>query len=630
MVLAVWAGARESAAADPVPYGPYGTRVGPTAFQDAKPKAPDTKGADAKGADELPQPRPVDPFADRFRLPYLGGPGAPGCGPGGCGKGTAPVPTEKDLEQFNRFVGEFIDPRNTIDIYVGRTRLMQLKENPKRVQMADESVASSNLVSPREVVLLGRTPGSTVFNLWFTDPKDKDKEIVLSYLIRVLPDPEARERLERAYAALQDEINRAFPDDRICLFLIGDKLVVTGQAKDIAEATQIIRIVQSNAPERAGRGARAAPGTGPGAVQQANLITGALPPGTTPAPGNVLGAPSDIVNLIKVPGDQQVMLKVTVAEINRIAARSIGINFNITNHNGVTVFAQNTGNLFNNGVGAGGGSSFGGGTSAASQLGSVVDNLPLALGNGRVTFAINALRNLNYARTLAEPNLVAMNGQTATFQAGGSFPVPVVTGFTGAGLQGVSFIPFGVQMTFTPYITDKDRIRLTVAAEVSTRDESIGANIGTSGTSTNVAGLNTRNFQTTVELREGETLAVAGLIRNDVGADATRVPFFGDLPLVGRFFAFDRTSAGEQELVMLVTPELVHPLEHKEVPPLPGSDVFEPGDLEFYLWGRLESRRNYDYRSQVRTDINRQLIYTKCEQTYIYGPHGFTEPPPAP
>jgi pilus assembly protein CpaC len=149
------------------------------------------------------------------------------------------------------------------------------------------------------------------------------------------------------------------------------------------------------------------------------------------------------------------------------------------------------------------------------------------------------------------------------------------------------------------------------------------------GTST-VPGLNTRNFQTTVELREGQTLAVAGLIQNNLGVNSTRVPFFGDLPWIGRLAAFDNTTSGEQELVVLVTPELVHPLEHKEVPPLPGSDIFEPGDCEFYLQGRLESRRNYDYRSQVRTDLHRQLMYTKCENTYIYGPHGHTEPPPAP
>jgi pilus assembly protein CpaC len=137
-----------------------------------------------------------------------------------------------------------------------------------------------------------------------------------------------------------------------------------------------------------------------------------------------------------------------------------------------------------------------------------------------------------------------------------------------------------------------------------------------------VPSLITRNFQTTVELREGQTLAVAGLIQNRLGANSNRVPFFGDLPLVGRLAAFDRIGTEEQELVILTTPELVHPMEPKCIPPLPGSDLFEPGDLEFYLCGRLESRRSYDYRSPVMPDMGRMVRYRHCEQLYIAGPHG--------
>jgi pilus assembly protein CpaC len=248
----------------------------------------------------------------------------------------------------------------------------------------------------------------------------------------------------------------------------------------------------------------------------------------------------------------------------------------------------------------------------------------VALDNGQIQLAIRALRNMNYARSIAEPNLTAMNGQTATFLAGGQFPVPVVGGFGGgAGLQGVQFVPFGVQLFFTPIITDRDRIRLTVNATVSTRDAATGSNIN----GANVPGLNARSFSSTVELREGQTMAVAGLIQNNLGGDAIRVPWIGDLPVVGRFFGFQRISHGEQELVILVTPELVHPLEPRELPALPGSDIFEPGDMEFYLCGRIESRRMYDFRSPVMTDIHRILSYRRCEQIYIIGPSGHVDPP---
>ncbi len=242
----------------------------------------------------------------------------------------------------------------------------------------------------------------------------------------------------------------------------------------------------------------------------------------------------------------------------------------------------------------------------------------MIIDGGRVIAAVDALKNLDFARTLTEPTLTALNGQTASSQVGGQFPVPVVTGFTAAGLQGISFVPFGVQLNFTPYVTNKDLIRLQMSAEVSTRD--VGSSATVNGTT--VPGLNTRNFRTTVELRAGQTLAVAGLIQNNFGADASRVPLFGDLPVVGRLFAFDRTSAGEQELVVLVTPILVHPMEPGECPPVPGDDVFEPGDFEFYVLGRLESRRPYDFRSPVMTDLNREARYHRCEQLFIFGPQG--------
>jgi pilus assembly protein CpaC len=336
-----------------------------------------------------------------------------------------------------------------------------------------------------------------------------------------------------------------------------------------------------------------------------------------------------VINLLKVPGEQQVALRVTVAEVNRAAARSIGLNFSINNKHGDTVFAQLTGN-----IASGGANSFTNGfnflsptfrSGEALTTGTGFANLPVSLDNGQVRLAINALRNLDYARALAEPTVTTMNGQTATFQAGGRFPVPVVTGVVGTGnLQGVQFVPFGVQLTFTPFITDHDRIRLQVAADVSSKDIEAGS---TSVGGASIPNLITRNFQTVVELREGQTLAVAGLIQNTLGGDAERVPFFGDLPVVGHLAGFDRVSANEQELVVLITPELVHPLEHGEVPPLPGSDLFEPSDVEFYLLDRIESRRPVDYRSPVRTDLERMREYRRCEQLYMSGAPGYTPLP---
>jgi pilus assembly protein CpaC len=569
------------------------------------------------------QPKMVDPLpkANGKEPPVLPTPTPTGIGrlqrlPGVPGPlGSTPVPSAKDLEDFNQFIGGVIDPKNTLDLIQGRARLIQLKATPTQTQIVDEAVVEIRLLGPNEITILGKRVGTTVFNLWFTDPKDKTKEKVLSYLVRVLPDPEYTARLEAMYKALEKEINQTFPNSRITLKLVGDKLVVSGQAHDIFEATQILKILRANAPGgQEGQGRQAAPVTNVGVFVNPNDPLAAT--GTPGQESYLQAGGPNVVNLMRIPGEQQVNLKVKVAEVNRAAVRSIGINFSIINNKGQTVFNQLTGGLQNVGTSAGNLSSNSSNSNSAG-----IANLNINLDGGQVPIALNALRTLNYARSLAEPNVTALNGETASFSAGGSFPVPV-TGSTSLNsssvLQGVQYVPYGVQLQFTPFITDRDRIRLQINAVVSTRDLSVSTQI--SGSS--VAGLSSRVFTTTVELREGQTLAVAGLIQTNLAGDAQRVPFFGDLPFFGNLAGFNRVQAGEQELVMLITPELVHPLEPNELLPLPGSDVFEPGDLEFYCKTRLESRRSYDYRSPVRTDIHRMLDYRRCETKYILGPSG--------
>jgi pilus assembly protein CpaC len=536
------------------------------------------------------KPLQADPFAPRARLNALDAP-----------IGSTPKPDQQTLEKYRSFVESIDDPDNTLDLVVGRPRILQLKKAPVKYQAVDPTVADIEVINKsgdKAFFVLGKQPGTTVIALFFADPAAPDKFRVLNYLVRVVPDPEAKNRLERVYKALEDEINHAFPDSVVKLCLVGDKLVVSGQAKDVNDAAQIIRIVRSQAPQE---------------PPAAKLPVDRVDVTVTPNPLNpdqtipqglqnfVVSGGANVINLLRVPGEQQVMLRVTVAEVNRAALRSIGMNFSLFNKNQLRVFGQLTG---------------------ATQLS---PNLPAVIDNGQVQLAINALRNLNFARTLAEPSLTTLSGQAATFQAGGEFPVPVVSGFTANGLQGVSFVPFGVQLSFTPIVFDKDRIRLTINAEVSTRNTDPQQQTNINGAQ--ISSLDTRRFTNVVELREGQTLAVAGLIQNNYGANANRVPLFGDLPLIGRAFAFDQATSGEQEVVFLITPELVHPMEHNEVPPLPGYNVFEPGDTEFYLYGRLEGRRTEDYRAGARTDIHRMLNYHNCVDQYITGPFGPTSGP---
>ncbi len=580
---------------------------GPAAGQSQQ-TAPPGQPTQPGGVQTLPPPRPLPGNGGYpLRMPRM--PGDPGV------IGATPMPSPAVQAEYGKYVGKTIRPENNLEVVLGQTHLMVLQDVPKRIQIGDEGVAAYTIISPTEISILGKDVGTTVLNLWFTDVKDKNKEKVLSYLVRVLPDPEYIERLKRAYKAMELDIAHNFPDSRVSLILCADKLLVCGQAKDVAEANYILDIVRAASPsgmQRLSPGHRAAgiPVTGADGNELQN--------GVYPATVNdyEIGGESYVVNMLKVPGEQQISLMVTVVEVDRSAARTIGVNFNLFNNRGINYLGQQTGQIVPNIANT----AFNPLNPVANGIGSVYNNLPVALDNGQVQIAISALRELHYARTLTEPNLVTMNGQAATLTAGDLFPLPYVSSFgANGGLQGIGYYPVGVQLQFTPYITDKDRVRLQINAEVSDRDTTAGDQIINGNV---VPILTTRSVSTVVELREGQTLAVAGLIQNKLGADASRVPFFGDLPFIGRLAAFDHTAAEEKELVILITPELVHPMERKCVPPLPGCDVFEPGDLEFYLLGRLESRRSYDFRSPVMTDFARMCKYHKAEQIYIAGPHG--------
>jgi pilus assembly protein CpaC len=556
------------------------------------------------------------PFgAEQFRMPTLGLP--PGLG--------TPKPTPEEEQKFKQFVQSEAVPENTLQVVVGRAKVLVFRQAPRRVYIPREDVAEYQVITPQQLAVVGKKVGSTVLNLWFptaAHPEDPSQDVLLSYLVMVLPDPELalleRKRLEsevKAFQAaireLEKEIKTAFPDSDVRLALVGDQVVVRGEAKDAIQAAQILHIVANHAPN-----ARRTQVNGP-TGQKAQGNTAALNINFIPGLGDETAAVAairallegnpNIVNLLSIPGEQQVMLMVTVAEVNRTAARSIGMNFTI--QSGKFQFGQLTGGLITAATGA-----------ATGGITSLGGNLPTSIDNGSVLMAIQALRTLNFARTLAEPNLTTLNGHQASFTAGGEFPVPNSVVLPGGAAQSVTYLPFGVQLQFVPYITDRDRIRLQVQASVSTRS---AATTEVSGASV-PSELDERTFTTTVDLRDGQTLTVAGLINTSYGATSNRVPFWGDLPIIGRTGGSDQVSSSEQELMILVTPVLVHPLDRCKTPALPGSDIFEPGDVEFYLGGHLEGHRSEDYRAAARTDFARQAAYCDCENLYIIGPKGPT------
>ena len=529
-----------------------------------------------------------------------------------------PPPTAEAIRRAKRFVEAEIDPEIPLSLVINRPKILRLAETPQRVFVPDEQVIQTEVLDQergRELAITGVRAGTTTLTLWFEDDNDPSGQSVVSYLVRVFDDP----ILARPLESLEAEINEKFPNSFVDLDEVAGRLIVSGQAHDVLEMSQILQVLAGARGVRAGVTRPGVPLATPLTVGNAFNFSEQVDPleaeEEAAARRRVIDplalAQAGIINRLEIPGEQQVMLKVTVAEVNRSAARSVGMNFDLSDSDGLSVFQQLTGDLISDA----------GTTSSA--------NILTALDHGQFRWAIEALRNLNLSRTLAEPNLIALNGESADFQAGGRFPVPVLSaGGAGAGqnLQGVSFIPFGVQLRFTPIIRDRDAIRLRIDAEVSTRDESLGTTLGGAGGGTSVSGLNSRNFSTTVQLRSGQTIAVAGLLQTNYGASTDRIPLWGDLPLLGLTGGANRNSSGEQELVILVTPELIAPLDACSAPSLPGSDIHEPSDIEFYLSNRLESRRSRDHRASVRTDFHRQYRAEHCcPELHMVGDVGPTD-----
>jgi pilus assembly protein CpaC len=188
----------------------------------------------------------------------------------------------------------------------------------------------------------------------------------------------------------------------------------------------------------------------------------------------------------------------------------------------------------------------------------------------------------------------------------------------------VQFKEFGVRLNFVPFILDGDVIRLSVDPEVSTVDFTLGTVLVAGGTP--VPGLNTRKAHTTVEMRQGQTLMIGGMLLVAMDGTTARIPGLGDLPILGPFFSNTSGDRIEKELVIMVTPYLVEPMNPDQIPPTPGDEVNEPTDLEMYFLNRIEGRTGRDFRSTVQYDDPFHLIHhVNLEKKYITGPCGFSE-----
>ena len=229
------------------------------------------------------------------------------------------------------------------------------------------------------------------------------------------------------------------------------------------------------------------------------------------------------------------------------------------------------------------------------------------------------------AQMIAEPNLVCLSGHDASFQSGGQFAIITTqTGSTGAvPVTTTQFQEFGVRLDFRPYVMDHERIRLTVAPQLTNIDPTLGVNNG--GVIT--PGLNTNIFHSTLEMRQGQTMVMAGLMQLTRNGTTNRVMGLGDIPIIGNLlFATNTQDRQETELAVAVTPYLVEPMNSDQVPGSLAGDVNEPNDWEMVFFNRLESRVGRDFRSTTEWDNVFDLPRViKLEKRHVHGQCGFAD-----
>lgn len=493
-----------------------------------------------------------------------------------------PVASSELAEKVGSLVDEIVQQEAELDVPLRRSKILRMKQPIFRAAIADPSIIEIVAFGTREVELIGKESGSTTVTFWLGD---EDNPHHLSLVINVEKDDSIEDRRRMEYGELQEMINEMFPNSRIQLIPIADKLIVRGQVRDEQEAAKVMSLLRENA---------APVQIGIGGFGGSTASTAAEPfPDASDLPK------AQVVSLLKIPGEKQVMLKVRIAELKRSAIRQLGADFNF-----------DVGDLMLGSALAGSGNIMATGT----------------FNDDSFSLALKALTGNGNAKILAEPNLVVLSGQTADFISGGQFAVPTVVGVGGAQASTTTFKGFGTQLSFSPTVLDHDRIRLNVSPSFSTLNSanSVGG----------IFGVDTRSVNTTVELREGQVLAIAGLLQEQQRGDSSRVPLLGDTKLLRPLFETKVVSRDETELLILVSPELVHPMEAHEAPTiLPGMEVTEPDDVDFFIYGDIEGRPGFHHRSTVWPLFKNRNCRCKddfeainqSQQYYVHGDNGFSK-----
>jgi pilus assembly protein CpaC len=412
-----------------------------------------------------------------------------------------------------------------LKVLTGRSAIVTTERPFKRVATPDNDVAVAKPLTTTTILVTPKKAGSTQLIVWDDDERSQIIDVIV----------------ELDTKALAEQLRALLPDSKVEASSANGTIVLKGRVPSAEAAKQAAQV--------------------------------AAPYG------------AKVLNFLEVSGGQQVMLQVRFAEVSRSATSALGVN----------LFAAD-GSFF-------GGSSIGQISPLTELPKARVGDTPAPIGvefeNNRAIspsvtiFAagqigsfyldglVQALRQNNLLRILDEPNLLTMSGKEADFLAGGSFPIPISGGAEtgGSSTVTVEFREFGVKLKFLPVVIGDGKIRLQIAPEVSDLDFTTAVRFN----GFVIPGLSQRRVNTTVELADGQSFAIAGLLANNVSATKETVPVLGDLPVVGALFRSVRYQRKETELIVLVTPRLVGPMNPGQVPKLPGEKWRHPKEKDLFL-----------------------------------------------
>lgn len=436
-----------------------------------------------------------------------------------------------------------------LNLTIGKSTMMRLPSAITRISVGNPTVADVTLISASELYLLGKTYGSTNLMIW----RKGAGPTVIDVNVNI------------DVARMEAKIHELLPGEKgITVRPAADSVILTGVVSSAVKAKAAEDIANAFVSD-----------------MNKSLVLPIVAGDTKVAPGTKLQMSSSggggasgakVVNLLQIADAQQVMLEVTVAEVSKTLMDKMGAKFSATRTSGSWVYGIGS-NLLSGGAG-----------------------LLSAIKNSTNGISIDLEKNDGLIKILAEPNLVAISGQEASFLSGGKIFIPVPDGDGGTTLEEREY---GVGVKFTPTVLEGGRIHLKVAPEVSELSQT-GSPFSTVGGATSILpSFTTRRAQTSVQLMDGQSLAIAGLIKNNVKQAVDRVPGLGEVPVLGALFRSSEFQGDRSELMFVITPRLIKPLDPNYI--LPTDGFTPPNRSEFYFGNKLEGSGHEDIPADPRT-----------------------------